>query len=77
MCHHSKHIGLAGILASEGKLDYEEVVEHFCKVNECNKMDFLKHREETFKVWEKRSLFEWQQDFGKYGSLLSVEDVFF
>jgi len=37
MCHHVKHIGLAGILASEGKLDYEKVVEHFMKVNNCDR----------------------------------------
>src|SRR4030043_1154393 len=24
MCHHIKHIGLAGILAKEGKLDYDK-----------------------------------------------------
>jgi len=33
MCHHVKHIGLAGILASEGKLDFSKVIEHFINVN--------------------------------------------
>src|SRR5690242_16967444 len=29
MCHHVKHLGHAGVLAAEGKLDLEEVVQHF------------------------------------------------
>ena len=32
MCHHVKHIGLAGILADKGKLDYDKLSEHFCHV---------------------------------------------
>lgn len=66
MCHHVKHIGLAGILAEEGKLDYNEVIKHFCKVNNRSEKEFEKHREEAFEIWEKCSKFEWKQDFGKY-----------
>jgi len=63
MCHHVKHIGLAGILANEGKLDYDEVIEHFCKVNKCTKNDFEKQEKKAFDVWSKRSQYEWKQDF--------------
>jgi len=66
MCHHVKHIGLAGILASQGKLDYNKVVEHFCKVNRCTKRDFEKHEAKAFETWRKRSEYQWKQDFGKY-----------
>lgn len=66
MCHHVKHIGLAGILASQGKLDYNKVIEHFCKVNTCNQQEFEKHQEESFEKWSIRSCCEWEQDFGKY-----------
>lgn len=66
MCHHVKHIGLAGILASEGKLDYDEVVEHFCKVNKRTKKDFAKHVDRAFEIWRRRSKHQWKQDFGKY-----------
>lgn len=66
MCHHVKHIGLAGILASQGKLDYNEVVEHFCKVNKCTKKDFVNHEKIAFEIWRKRSQYQWKQDFGKY-----------
>ena len=74
LCHHVKHIGLAGILASEGKLDYDEVVEHFCKVNKCTKKGFEKHVDTAFEIWEKRSKYQWKQDFGKYAEFLSNEN---
>jgi hypothetical protein len=66
VCHHVKHIGLAGILASEGKLDYNEVMEHFCKVNNCSEKEFEMHVDRAFEVWRKRSQHQWKQDFGKY-----------
>ena len=70
MCHHVKHIGLAGILADEGKLDYNEVIKHFCKVNSCSKKDFKKHVDRAFEVWKERSKHQWKQDFGKYKGLI-------
>jgi hypothetical protein len=66
MCHHVKHIGLAGILAKQGKLDYDKVIEHFCKVSNCTKGEFEKHKAEAFEIWERRSKHQWKQDFGKY-----------
>jgi len=66
MCHHVKHIGLAGILASQGRLEYEKVVEHFCKVNKCAREEFEEHKAKVFEIWRRRSKCEWEQDFGKY-----------
>lgn len=66
MCHHVKHLGLAGILAGEGKLDYNDVIKHFCRVNECKPKDFNSHEKLAFEVWSKRSQHPWKQDFGKY-----------
>ena len=66
MCHHVKHIGLAGILANQGKLGYDRVIEHFCKVNDCTKKEFEKHKAKAFEIWRERSEYEWNQDFGKY-----------
>lgn len=66
MCHHVKHIGFAGILASQGKLDYDKVIEHFCIVNKCTREEFEGHKNKTFETWSIRSNFQWQQDFGKY-----------
>ena len=65
-CHWIKHIGLAGIMSNKGKLNYEELIEHFCKVNECTRESFLKYEEEAFKKWEERSKHQWKQDFGIY-----------
>jgi hypothetical protein len=70
MCHHVKHIGLAGILANQGKLDYGEVVAHFCKVNDCTEEEFEQHKSKAFEIWAKRSEHEWKQDFGKYKGLI-------
>lgn len=71
MCHHVKHIGLAGILSNEGKLDYEKVIEHFMKVNNCSRETFLEHRKEAFNVWASRSSHDWKIDFGNYKYLRS------
>jgi hypothetical protein len=70
MCHHVKHIGLAGILAKRGELDFDAVVKHFMKVNGCNKGTFEKHYEEAFEIWRMRSLHQWKIDLGEYTSLV-------
>ena len=65
-CHHVKHIGHAGILASEGKLDYERVVAHFLRVNGCDRAAFQRHYRAAMDRWRERSRFEWQTDLGPY-----------
>lgn len=60
LCHWVKHIGLAGIRASEGTLDFEKIVQHFMKVNNCNRQAFKIHRENAFALWEKRSKHQWK-----------------
>lgn len=66
LCHHVRHIGMAAILASEGKLDMEEVIQHFMKVNECDRETFINHKRQAFEQWERRSAYEWEIDFGEY-----------
>jgi hypothetical protein len=63
-CHHIKHLGHAGILASQGKLDYERLVAHFLRVNQCDRATFERHQAEAFAQWEERSRHEWTTDFG-------------
>jgi hypothetical protein len=70
LCHHVKHIGLASILAGQGKLDYEEVVEHFMKVNECDRTAFGKHRKEALNQWAERSKHEWHVELGEYEEMV-------
>ena len=73
MCHHVKHIGLAGILAEREELDYEKVVEHFMKVNNCGRNTFVKYRREAFTQWEERSSHKWQVDLGEYKSVIKTD----
>jgi hypothetical protein len=72
MCHHVKHIGLAGILAEEGKLDYEKVIEHFIKVNNCSRNTFVKNKREAFTQWEERSTHKWKVDLGEYKDVVKA-----
>ena len=67
-CHHIKHLGYAGILADQGKLDYERLIRHFQKVNGCDRQAFLLHRNEAFDQWERRSKFNWTVELGEYAS---------
>ena len=66
MCHHVKHIGLAGILASRGELDYEKVIGHFMKVNGCGRNVFEAHRDEAFAEWKERSKHQWKVVVGNF-----------
>jgi hypothetical protein len=72
MCHHVKHIGLAGILASEGKLDYSKVIKHFMKVNNCDYSTFETHRIDAFRKWEERSQYQWKVDLGMYNVYIDI-----
>jgi len=77
LCHKIKHIGFwchttegRAKLGQEG-LNREDLVEHFCNTNNCNRAVFLKHdEEEAFDEWRERSEHQWKQDFGKYGRLI-------
>jgi len=61
-CHAVKHVGLAGIQASEGKLNFENLVKHFMKVNNCDRETFEKHRDKAFNKFEERSRYDWSLD---------------
>jgi hypothetical protein len=73
MCHHVKHIGLAGILAQRGELDFDKVIKHFMKVNECSREIFDTHYKEAFKIWEERSAYKWEIDLGEYANLIKAK----
>ena len=73
LCHHVKHFGLANILASEGKLNLEEVVENFMKVNKCVRSAFERHVGEAFAKWRERSQYDWKVDLGEFGGLVKAD----
>src|SRR5574341_61050 len=70
LCHHVKHIGLAGILAMKGQLDMEKIIKHFMKVNSCDRETFENHRKAAFKEWKERSTHDWQVDLGQYEDVI-------
>ncbi len=70
MCHFVKHLGLVGILSSEGKLDADKIIKHFMKVNNCDKKTFEEHKKKAFDEWRKRSQYKWRVDFGKYKNVI-------
>ena len=57
---------MAGLLASQGNLDYEMVVTHFMRVNGCSREDFQRHYDAAFARWRERSRYEWQTDLGDF-----------
>jgi hypothetical protein len=70
MCHHCKHIGYAGILAEQGKLDFQRVINHFCRVNACTQGEYKVHEAAAWRMWERRSQHRWKTDLGAYSSLI-------
>lgn len=70
LCHHVKHFGRANMLAREGKLNLEEVVEHFMNVNKCNKSTFERYMDKAFAKWDERSQYNWEVDLGKFSGLV-------
>ena len=69
LCRSVKHLGLAGIMAQRGDLDYSRLIKHYCDVNECSEADFKADRKEAFELWKGRSGFEWRLD------LLYLDDI--
>jgi hypothetical protein len=70
-CHHLKHIRRAGLLAQEGKLDFERLVQHFMRVNGCYRAVFETHGAAAFATWQQRSAHRWHPDLGEYAGLVN------
>lgn len=60
MCHMCNHLGFAGIQAEKGRLNYSELIEHWCRINSATEQDFKEHQEVAFQLWSLRSEFEWK-----------------
>lgn len=71
LCHLVKHLGMAGVLASEGQVDYGDLIFHFMDVNSCSRKTFEDYRSSAFELWRKRSQFDWQLNLGKWSSILA------
>ncbi len=69
LCHHVKHMGHAGILSMRGELNIDIVIEHFLKVNNCERETFEIHQKVAFDKWRERSTHNWKIDLGQYENL--------
>lgn len=76
LCHHIKHLGRANIDALDGRLDYDELVDHFMTINNCSEDEFFTYRDDiVFPQWKHRSKYQWTQDFGEYTNLIKVTNT--
>jgi len=72
LCHKIKHIGFwchtaDGMMKlKQAGLDRDNLIQHFCSVNNCSKEDFQEHEDKAFDLWRERSKYQWKQDFGEY-----------
>ena len=48
MCHRNKHLGHSGILIREGKLNQEELISHWAKINNVNIKQFREYKVKVF-----------------------------
>lgn len=72
LCHRVKHIGLSELHADQGKINYDTLVNHFMKINNCDRQTFTTHKNAAFALWEKRSLYQWRLDIGNYQNIGSI-----
>lgn len=70
LCHSVKHLYRTQQISTPSLDYYKMAVEHFMKVNACNRNVFEKHKRDMFTKWHKRSQYEWEIDFGEYQNLL-------
>jgi hypothetical protein len=70
-CHMIKHAGFS-MYTEEGKKRFnrDELIAHFCKVNNCDRNYFIRHETEAFKIWAKRSQYQWKVDLGEYKKMI-------
>jgi hypothetical protein len=68
-CHDIHHWGRTIGMLHKGTYTSEyvkELVEHFCRVNECTLADFDAHKVLANEHWRARSRYSYKVDFGKF-----------
>lgn len=66
LCHYIKHIGFAGVQATKGVINFDDVIKHFMQVNDCSKEEFEKQKVIAFRQWEERSRYAWTLNLDNY-----------
>lgn len=84
-CHMLQHLGMAGILSSQGKLDPIKLQTHWLNITKLSLNDYEIQTELAWEVWRLRNQFKWQvtykndtpitspPDFDKLMSLTKLE----
>lgn len=75
MCFAVEHFGLSQVLAMKGYLNLNEVIKHFCKVNDTTWDDFNKHKEIEFTKQRERSGKKWKTDFDKWKEMIFPDNI--
>jgi hypothetical protein len=66
-CHMIKHAGFSmHTEESRQRFDRDKLIGHFCKVNNCDKNDFVRYEKMAFEIWSRRSQYQWKVDLGEY-----------
>lgn len=71
-CHKIKHIGYWCYMETGRErleklgLTREDLIDHFCEINNCSLEEFKEYEFEALEKWEERSKFKWEQDLGEY-----------
>jgi hypothetical protein len=66
MCHHVKHLGYAEVLAQRGAIKLDDLINHFCRVNQCDRATFAVYRRLVFLEWNQRSQHKWTTVFDEW-----------
>ena len=72
-----KHWGLTLRLVHLGELTTQykdELIKHFCDVNECSRADFEEHYLEMGNLWQKRSKHLYKIEWGKWKPELLIKE---
>jgi hypothetical protein len=64
-CHAVKHIGYTTLRRGGGSFSMENLIKHFMKVNNCDRIMFNKHYKQALKTLQKRSRYDWEIIFKK------------
>jgi hypothetical protein len=73
LCHQVHHIGLWQSLVASGKVPQQlldDVIAHFCRVNECDLTAFEQEKHRAFELMESRLTIPYEFRWGRFGVLL-------
>ena len=59
-----------GLTLVKAQVNYEKVIQHFMKVNNCSKKEFETHRDIALILWAERSECKWKLKLSKWSKLI-------